>query len=117
MIKKFKSHFLIVLGFLLSPLSWWNDLFVNIPLAYLFSIPFSFLGHAWFVGSFIAGYWFTNFLGFFLLHKGIRKLMKKEATPSGLIRNFLITLLYTLLVAICVFMGWIKPVTHYFSAS
>ncbi len=113
MIKKFKPHFLIVAGFLLSPLSWWNDLFINIPLAYLFSIPFSFLGHSWFVASFIGGYWFTNFLGFLLLHKGLHKLMKKEETRSGFIKNFLITLLYTILVAICVFKGWIKPLPHY----
>ncbi len=42
-----KSHFYVgivaVIGYLLSPLSWWNDLFVNVPLAYLFALPFSLL--------------------------------------------------------------------------
>lgn len=104
----------MVIGYLLSPLSWWNDLFVNVPLAYLFSIPFSFFGHSWFVASFIAGYWFSNFLGFILLHKGLYKLMKKEETRPGMVKNVLITILYTLIVAFCVLKGWIKPVTHYF---
>ena len=38
--------FLVVAGFLLSPLSWWNDLVINIPLA---------LGFAWAVSYFWHG--------------------------------------------------------------
>ena len=40
---------LVTAGFILSPLSWWNDLLVNIPLAYLFSLPFSILDESLFL--------------------------------------------------------------------
>ena len=55
---------LVTSGFILSPLTWWNDLVVNIPLAYLFSIPFTLLHDNLFLPSFVIGYWFTNLLGF-----------------------------------------------------
>lgn len=45
---KIKSFFIAVVGFVLSPLSWWNDLFVNIPLAYLFAVPFGFISEKYF---------------------------------------------------------------------
>jgi hypothetical protein len=32
--KKIVGAVVAALGFVLSPLSWWNDLFVNIPIAY-----------------------------------------------------------------------------------
>jgi hypothetical protein len=33
-LKKLRGGFLLVIGFLLSPLSFWNDLFFNLPIAY-----------------------------------------------------------------------------------
>ena len=62
---------LVVVGFILSPLSWWNDLVVNIPIAYAFSYPFSLVSKGLFLPSFIVGYWITNILGFVLMHKGV----------------------------------------------
>jgi len=34
--RKFRGGILLVLGFMLSPFSWWNDLFFNLPIAYGF---------------------------------------------------------------------------------
>jgi hypothetical protein len=62
---------LVVVGFILSPLSWWNDLVVNVPIAYAFSYPFSLVSKGLFLPSFILGYWITNILGFVLMHKGV----------------------------------------------
>ena len=41
--RKVSGSILAVIGFMLSPLSWWNDAFVNFPLA---------LGFAWLVAAF-----------------------------------------------------------------
>jgi hypothetical protein len=41
--KKLRGGFLLVIGFLLSPLSFWNDLFFNLPIAYLFGYVCSLL--------------------------------------------------------------------------
>jgi hypothetical protein len=61
----------VIIGFILSPVSWWNDLFVNVPLAYLLSYPFSLINSALFLPSFIFCYWLTNILGFILMHQGV----------------------------------------------
>ncbi len=36
MFKKLRGSFLLGIGYMLSPLSWWNDLFFNLPIALLF---------------------------------------------------------------------------------
>jgi hypothetical protein len=59
------------IGFVLSPLSWWNDVVVNVPLAYLFAWPFSAWDERLYVPAFVLGYWLTNIAGLVLLHKGI----------------------------------------------
>jgi hypothetical protein len=51
-----KSFLVAIIGFILSPLSWWNDLFVNIPLAYLFAIPFGWISKQYFLPSLIVGF-------------------------------------------------------------
>ena len=42
--------------FLLSPLSWWNDLFVNVPLALAFAWVVSWFWPTAFTASFVLGY-------------------------------------------------------------
>jgi len=105
--KKLSSGIIAAIGYILSPLSWWNDLFVNIPLAYVFSLPFAFLSRALFLPAFLLGYWFTNILGLLLLHYGARG-MASPAAPLDLKKYLLISLVYTLLVAALVLLGWIK---------
>src|SRR6185437_9019907 len=83
--RKISGSILGVIGFMLSPLSWWNDAVVNLPLALLF---------AWLVGlvyrpaaqphstafnaAVILGYWLTNILGFVLMHKGAQQAFSKK---------------------------------------
>lgn len=40
--KYFKGGLITAVGYVLSPLSFWNDMLVNIPLAYGFAYLFSF---------------------------------------------------------------------------
>lgn len=117
MYKKIWGSFLLTIGYLLSPLSWWNDLFVNVPLAYIFSIPFSFLNEGLFLPSFIFGYLLTNLLGFYMMHKGVNSLRKKIIKKGELKKDLIISLIYVLLISISYILGWIKaPVEylHYF---
>jgi len=58
---KIKSFFIAVVGFVLSPLSWWNDLFVNIPLAYLFAVPFGFISEKYFFKERKTNYLVNNY--------------------------------------------------------
>lgn len=84
-IYKIKNVLVATVGFLLSPLSWWNDLFVNVPLAYLFALVsgrviviFVDVNKPFFIGLFVTGYWITNFLGMLMLRIGAVNVIKYE---------------------------------------
>jgi hypothetical protein len=102
--------FVAAVGWLLSPLSWWNDLVVNVPLAYLFALPFSLLDERLYVPSFAFGYWLTNVLGFVLLHKGVVGMVSMKR--ASLRRDLLIATGYTIVVATAASLGWLpSPVS------
>jgi hypothetical protein len=64
--RKISGGFLAFVGYTLSPLSWWNDLFVNVPLALVFAWVVSAFDKPVFGVSVVLGYWLTNVLGFIL---------------------------------------------------
>ena len=83
------------IGFILSPLSWWNDLLVNIPLAYVFAFPFGFISEKLFLPMIILGYWITNIVGFMLMHHGVSDLLSKETekyTKKEMVKDILISI-------------------------
>jgi hypothetical protein len=110
---------LAVIGFMLSPLSWWNDLVVNVPLALAFAWVVSWFYKPAFAASLIVGYWLTNVLGFILMHKGAQKIVsekKERYSWRNLARDVGISLLYTALIVVLVALGVLKPIQNYFSA-
>ena len=115
--RKITGGFLAFVGFMLSPLSWWNDLFVNVPLALVFAWVVSLFYRPAFEASLILGYWLTNVLGFVLMQKGGEKMFRKEDKPysrRALLRDVGISLLYTALIVVLVEAGVLKPITTYF---
>jgi len=102
-LKRIWSGFLIFLGFWLSPLSPWNDLFTNIPLAYVFAFIVSFGFDALFLPSFIAGYWLSNILGFILMHYGYVHITKSGYSFKKHYKSYVLaTTLYTLLIVVLI---------------
>jgi len=71
--RKLQGSVLGFIGFMLSPLSWWNDAFVNLPLAVGFGWLVALIYRPAFEGAVIAGYWLTNVLGLVLMHKGYKQ--------------------------------------------
>ncbi len=117
--RKVTGGALAVIGFMLSPLSWWNDLVVNVPLALAFAWPVSWFYPPAFVPCLVAGYWLTNVLGFMLMHKGAQKLLAgKEGGYSrrDLVRDVGISLLYTGLIVTLVKLGILQPIQNYLKA-
>src|SRR5215468_6471788 len=76
--RKISGGFVATVGYLLSPLSWWNDAFVNLPLAVAFAWLISAFYKPAFQASVVIGYWATNVLGFILLHKGAQKMLTEK---------------------------------------
>ena len=106
------------IGFMLSPLSWWNDLFVNVPLAVGFAWLVALLYPPAFQIAVIVGYWFTNVLGFVLLHKGAQDMFTGQPIPYNrrqLARDFSISLIYTLVIVALFNWGLIKPPREIFA--
>ncbi len=104
---------LAFIGYMLSPLSWWNDLFVNWPIALVFAWIISWFWKPAFVASLILGYWLTNILGFVLMQKGGAKIISEKDAPYSrklLCRDLAISVLYTLLVLALAKAGVIAPI-------
>ena len=115
--RSIKGTALGVIGFLLSPLSWWNDLFVNVPLALVFSWLVSVFYPPAFTASFILGYWMTNVLGFVLMHKGAQMVISEKSFPydrRSLIKDLLVSLLYTVVIVLLMKFKIVEPLPNYF---
>lgn len=104
------------IGFMLSPLSWWNDAFVNLPLALVFAWTVSCFYKPAFAASVVLGYWLSNVLGFVLMHKGGAKIVSEVDKPytwKSLVRDVVVSLLYTLLIVALVQWGVLQPMQDY----
>ena len=104
---------LVTTGFILSPLSWWNDLVVNVPLGYIFALPFSLINEQFFLPAFIFGYLLTNLLGFLLLHWGSEGLVYQRRPTISIRRSLVFSGIYSVIVVLMVLFGWIAPPTQY----
>jgi len=80
--QKFQGSLLAFIGFMLSPLSWWNDAFVNLPLALGFGWLVARVYQPAFESSVILGYWLTNVPGFVLLRKGAQKIVTTDSSRT-----------------------------------
>ena len=115
--RKVTGGFLAAIGYMLSPLSWWNDLFVNVPLALAFAWVVSLFYRPAFQGSLVVGYWLTNVVGLVLLHKGAQQALTnrdRKYSLRDLARDAAISLLYTALILALVKFGILQPIDHYF---
>ncbi len=100
-------------GFLLSPLSWWNDAVVNLPLAYAFGTAAEHLFPGHFGGAVILGYWMTNVAGLVMLHTGASRALCRTPpcryTRRMLGKDLAVSALYTVLIAGLAWAGLVRP--------
>lgn len=111
------GSFLGFVGFLLSPLSWWNDAFINLPLAIAFGWLISLAYKPAFEPSVVVGYWLTNIAGFVLMQKGGEKIVSKEDkkySKKDFLRDVGISLAYTLLIVVLIKLKVLQPISDYF---
>jgi hypothetical protein len=110
--KRLRGGILAVIGYLLSPLSWWNDAFINIPIAYVFASLLSLIHRGLFTPTLVAGYWLTNVAGLLMMHKGVGDAVREQdRTPPR--KRLLLSLAagtgYTMLVGALALTGILKP--------
>ena len=100
-------------GFMLSPLSWWNDLFVNVPLALGFAWLVSYFYPPMFKPAVVVGYWLTNVIGFWMMHKGAQQMLQEKAVPysrKNLLQDFAIAGAYTVLLLLLLKFDILQPI-------
>lgn len=117
--KRLKCTIFSAVGYILSPLSFWNDLFVNFPIAYVFGLIFGMFSQKLFLTGLIAGYWLSNIAGFVLLHKGIVCMVNPDhpmrLTKSEIIKDGLLSLVYTAVLIVLVKLDVLKFLPDYFN--
>lgn len=101
-LRLFKNGLLVGVGYLLSPLSWWNDLFFNFPIAWAFGYGVNGLHAGWFVPATVVGYWLSNMLGMVMMQWGATDWLHPDQTISPrrtLTMGLGTSTLYTVVVA------------------
>ena len=104
---RYLNRFLFFIGWLLSPLTTWNDLLINIPLAYLSASLLFKIVPVNFALQVIIFYWLSNGLGILLMYITGRSILKEKRLNF---RSVLITLLiYTIALFIMDKIALLKP--------
>lgn len=105
-LKKVRGGLLLTIGYLLSPLCWWNDIFFNLPIAYAFGYICSVLSPDLLFPGSIVGYWLSNIAGILLMQLGTldviadkpkEKNLKKELL-TGLVSSTAFTIVVVALI-------------------
>jgi len=77
---KHRTRIAFFVGWLLSPFTFWNDCFINIPLAYLMANLTIKIIKVDFLMTVVVYYWVTNILGVILMYMTGRELLSKTSS-------------------------------------
>ena len=104
-LKKLRGGVLFAIGWLLSPLCWWNDLIFNLPVAYGFGSLCKLISPDWLLPGTIVGYWLSNLVGIALMQVGAVEVFQSETKRNfkkdllfGVVSSTVFTLIAVLLV-------------------
>lgn len=92
--KGFLSFLTFTTGYLLSPLSWWNDTFVNIPIAWACALGAKLVNQGLFQPIFVIAYIGTNIAGMVLMDKGKNELHGERFNSRYFLKSVLISVIY-----------------------
>jgi hypothetical protein len=122
--KKIQGGIFLAVGYLLSPLCWWNDLIINLPIAYGFGYVISLWHSEWFFPAVIAGYWLSNLVGIVLMQMGAKDMLqstvKKRSFKQEILSGVLTSTAYTVAIVALVYfhvldLSAILPIDEKFS--
>ena len=107
----FIKNTVFFIGWMLSPLTFWNDAFVNIPFSYLCaSLLFRFM-RADFLTLMLIMYWMSNGLGLYMMYASGRAIFKDRAEVSKALITFIVTVIvYSVILLALDRIGILKPI-------
>ncbi|MFZ0406485.1 MAG: hypothetical protein WAM11_00010 [Cyanobium sp.] len=104
-----RALLLLAVGWLLSPLCWWNDLVINLPIAWGLAKLLSFWDPSWFNPGLVIGYWLSNVAGILLMQSSAMAVFLPSEGLRDRRRELLVGLAtasaYTLLIVLLVQTG------------
>ncbi|MEB3787428.1 MAG: hypothetical protein GSR78_01580 [Desulfurococcales archaeon] len=89
-----------LIGYVLSPLSWWNDLIVNVPLAMIIAGVLNHITGLDMNLLFIVSYWLTNIIGMVMMITGGAGALKGRVTRRDVLVSIAVSMIYTLAVVV-----------------
>ncbi len=105
-----KGYTLFIIGWILSPFTWWNDLFINIPISYLLASIISFFYPKSFIYAIVVFYWLTNILGILLMFKGARELvLQKKINHKKIALTIVFMVIYSVILVLFKKTNFLKP--------
>ena len=108
--KNLINRLVFFIGWLLSPFTFWNDAFVNIPLSYLIANLLFRLTKSDFLTLVLAAYWFTNVAGLCIMYAAGRDIGKGRVGPIKGVFSLIITgVIYSLIIIALGKLGIIRP--------
>jgi hypothetical protein len=84
---KLANRIAFIVGWILSPFSFWNDAFINIPISYLSANLMIKFVRIDFLMAMLVSYWISNILGIAIMYFSGRQIIK---TRKDLIREIVI---------------------------
>jgi hypothetical protein len=99
---KIRGLFCLILGYLLSPVCWWNDLVFNLPVAYCFGYLCRLVWSDSLIPGTIVGYWLSNIIGILMMQFGLVDILPKSSEDRSLKKDLITGLIsstaYTVLI-------------------
>ncbi|MFH0764110.1 MAG: hypothetical protein V1927_03825 [Candidatus Omnitrophota bacterium] len=104
------NKLIFFIGWLLSPFTFWNDAFINIPISYLCANLFIRLFPSDFLLTVLIFYWMSNLIGIFMMYVCGKNILKGgENLILELAKLLCAITLYSLMLLILGRMGILKP--------
>jgi len=105
-IQQIKSGFVFIIGFLLSPLCWWNDLIFNLPISYGFGKIISYFAADLLIPGAIFAYWVSNVLGIVLMQFGAVTFFNKPSAEQNLLKNTFLGIFSSTVFTLIIIILW-----------
>jgi hypothetical protein len=106
------------LGYLLSPVSWWNNIIINIPLAYLFASLIAIVRYdpELFNMCFIGIYFLINIVGLIILNCCVHTPLQKRYgwDKESIVGGLIMVIIYSIILIILLFLDVIRIPYEYF---
>jgi len=114
--KEFLKGAAFLVGWVLSPLTWWNDAFVNIPLSYLIANIVFYCAHIPLGWTLLIGiYWFTNILGLCLMYlSGRSVIVSSRHKIKATVFLIVFTIIFTVIAVHLEKRGKLMPIGVFF---